>query len=239
MREKDEGMKFWSKVLVGVMALTLLAGAGPAMAMDKLEADLKVQQARISFLKFMESPDAGTPIWMLKRCRGVALFPGMIKAGFIVGGNYGSGIILSRKPDGSWSGPVFFEIGGASLGLQIGASSTDVFMVIMTEVGMQAMLRNQVKLGVDASAAAGPVGRDTSAALTGGSFKADVYSYSRSAGLFAGAMLSGAGIEYDQQATTAFYGLKMTAGQIFKGVKDQPKLPPSAQQLLDSLNQYD
>ena len=187
----------------------------------------------------MDSPDAGTPRWLLKRCRGVALFPGMIKAGFIVGGNYGSGVILSRKPDGSWSGPAFFEMGGASLGLQIGASSTDVFMVIMTEVGMQALLKNQVKLGVDASAAAGPVGRDTSAALTGGSFSADVYSYSRSAGLFAGAMLSGAGIEYDRKFTKAYYGAGLNVGHIFKGIKDQPKLPQSAQQLIDTLNKYD
>ncbi|MCF8034119.1 MAG: lipid-binding SYLF domain-containing protein [Desulfarculaceae bacterium] len=232
-------MKLTRMALTGLMVLVLIAAAAPAGATDKLEAELKVQQARISFLKFMDSPDAGTPRWMLKRCRGVALFPGMIKAGFIVGGNYGTGVILSRKADGTWSGPAFFEIGGASLGLQIGASSTDVFMVIMTEVGMQALLKNQVKLGADASVAAGPVGRDTSAALTGGSFKADVYSYSRSAGLFAGAMLSGAGIEYDRAFTKAYYGTSLNVGSIFKGIKDQPKLPESAQQLIDTLNKYD
>ena len=227
------------KLGVVLMCLMLVLAATPALAMDKFEADLKVQQARLSFLKFMESPDADTPRWLLQRCHGVALFPGMIKAGFIVGGNYGSGIVVKRLPDGSWSGPAFFEMGGASLGLQIGASSTDVFMVIMTQVGMQAMLKNQVKLGVDASAAAGPVGRDTSAALTGGSLAADVYSYSRSAGLFAGAMVSGAGIEYDQSGTAAYYGAPLSVDQIFKGAKDQPKLPPSAQQLVDTLNKYD
>lgn len=232
-------MKLLGKVFMGLAALGLVLAAPAAGASDKLEADLKVQQARIAFLKFMDSPDAGTPRWLLKRCRGVALFPGMIKAGFIVGGNYGSGVILSRKPDGSWSGPAFFEMGGASLGLQIGASSTDVFMVIMTEVGMKALLKNQVKLGVDASAAAGPVGRDTSAALTGGSFSADVYSYSRSAGLFAGAMLSGAGIEYDRKFTTAFYGAPYSVANIFKGEEGKPVIPPSAQQLIDTLNKFD
>ena len=232
-------MKFLGRMLLGLAALALAAAASPAAAMDKVEADLKVQQARVSFLKFMQSPDAGTPRWLLKRCRGVALFPGMIKAGFIVGGNYGSGVILSRKADGSWSGPAFFDIGGASLGLQIGASSTDVFMVIMTEVGMRAMLKNQVKLGVDASVAAGPVGRDTGAALTGGSFKADVYSYSRSAGLFAGAMFSGAGIEFDRASTAAYYGRDYSAAEIFKGQPGKPVLPESAKQLIESLNKYD
>jgi lipid-binding SYLF domain-containing protein len=191
-------MKYSGKSVCCLVAFLLgLALAAPAGAMDKAEADIKVQEAQISLLQFTSSPDASTPRWLLARCKGVALFPGMIKAGFFVGGNYGTGVIMSRRPDGTWSGPAFFIMGGASIGFQIGAQSADLFMVIMTEVGLKAVLRNQAKFGVDASAVVGPVGRDAQAAIAGGSFNADLYSYSRSAGAFLGASVSGAGIEFD------------------------------------------
>jgi len=226
--------KFRSVCCLAAFCLAL-AWAAPAAAMDKSEANLKVQEARISLLQFTSSPDANTPRWLLARCKGVALFPGMIKAGFIVGGNYGTGVIMSRRPDGKWSGPAFFRMGGASIGFQIGAQSSDLFMVIMTKVGLDAVLRNQAKFGVDASAVAGPVGRDAQAAIAGGSLKADLYSYSRSAGAFLGASVSGAGIEFDQASSTAYYGRPVSVADIFDGKVD---LPPSAQALTEALNKF-
>ena len=229
-------MSFRAKSVGCLVALLLtLAMTLPAAAMDKAEADIKVQEARISLMQFTNSPDNSTPRWLLARCKGVALFPGMIKAGFIVGGNYGTGVIMSRRPDGTWSGPAFFIMGGASIGFQIGAQSSDLFMVIMTKVGLDAVLRNQAKFGVDASAVAGPVGRDAQAAIAGASTQADLYSYSRSAGAFLGASVSGAGIEFDKASSAAYYGRPVTVADIFEG---KVELPPSAKALVETLNQF-
>lgn len=229
-------MKLRAKTIICLAGFLLsLTLAAPAAAMNKAEADLKVQQARISLMQFTSSPDTSTPRWLLARCKGVALFPGMVKAGFVVGGNYGTGVIMSRRPDGSWSGPAFFTMGGASIGLQIGAQSSDLFMVIMTDVGLKAVLRNQAKFGVDASAVVGPVGRDAQAAIAGGSLKADLYSYSRSAGAFLGASVSGAGIEFDQASSAAYYCRPVTVAEIFEGKVD---LPPSAKALVEALDKF-
>ncbi len=229
-------MRFSLKLTVCLLAALLaLALAAPAGAMNQEEAQIKVDQARLSLMQFTNSPDAGTPRWLLARCKGLALFPDMIKAGFIVGGNYGTGVIMSRRDDGTWSGPAFFIMGGASIGLQIGAQSADLFMVIMTEVGLKAVLKNQAKFGVDASAVVGPVGRDAQAAIAGGSLKADLYSYSRSAGAFLGASVSGAGIEFDQASSAAYYGRPVTVAEIFEG---KVTLPPSAKALVETLQKF-
>ncbi|MCB2192936.1 MAG: lipid-binding SYLF domain-containing protein [Deltaproteobacteria bacterium] len=229
-------MKIKDKIITCMVAsLLCLALAAPVAAMSKAEAGLKVEEARISLMQFTSSPDTSTPRWLLARCKGVALFPGMVKAGFIVGGNYGTGVIVSRRPDGSWSGPAFFIMGGASIGLQIGAQSADLFMVIMTKTGLDAVLRNQAKFGVDASAVAGPVGRDAQAAIAGASTQADLYSYSRSAGAFLGASVSGAGIEFDKEASAAYYGRPVTVAEIFDG---KVELPPSAKALVEALEKF-
>ncbi|MBU1277393.1 MAG: lipid-binding SYLF domain-containing protein [Proteobacteria bacterium] len=229
-------MKLFAKLFACLVAALLIAAlAAPAGAMNQAEAQIKVEEARISLLQFTYSPDNSTPRWLLARCKGVALFPGMIKAGFIVGGNYGTGVIMSRRPDGSWSGPAFFIMGGASIGLQIGAQSSDLFMVIMTDVGLQAVLRNQAKFGVDASAVVGPIGRDAQAAIAGGSLQADLYSYSRSAGAFLGASVSGAGIEFDKASSAAYYGRPVTVAEIFDG---KVELPASAKALAEALGKF-
>jgi len=228
-------MKLMQKALILLAALALLAAALPALAMDRFEADLKVEEARISFLKFMQSPDANTAKWLLKRCEAVALFPGMVKAGFVIGGKYGTGVILKRQANGTWSPPAFFIIGGASVGFQIGAESMDLFMVIMTDRGLHAVLKNQAKFGVDASVAAGPVGRNAEASIAGLSTKADLYSYSRAKGAFAGASLSGAGIEFDKATAKAYYGKPETVQAIFAG---KVKAPANAQKLMNEVAKY-
>jgi len=219
------------KILVGVVAVVVGLGLvlpGGAMAADKKEADLKVQEATLAVKKFLSVPDVKAARWLLKRSLAVAIFPGMVKAGFVIGGRFGRGVIVKRLDDGTFSGPAFFTIGGANVGFQIGAESTDLFMFIIHQKGLNGILHNKLKFGVDASVAAGPVGRQAEASLSAASLKADIYSYSQSKGLYAGAVLEGAGIEFDKDMTRAYYGRPVSVKQIFDG---KVKVPPSGREL--------
>lgn len=224
-------MKTIAKLALVAAALCMVLVAGAALAMDKMEADLKVQEATINVKQFMQSPDAGTPRWLLQRCKAIAIFPNMVKAGFVIGGKYGTGVVLVKKADGTWTPPAFFLMGGLNVGFQIGAEAVDLFMVIMTDKGLQGILKNQVKFGVDASVAAGPVGRTADASLSGASFSADIYSYSRSQGAFAGATVGGAGIEFDAKSSQAYYGQALSVTDILD--KGMPAAPPASAVELD------
>ncbi len=224
---------FWLVAVIGC----LLMAAGPALAVDKNEARLEVEKAAILVQQFMGSPDAGAPRWLLRRSKAVIIIPDMVKAGFVVGGKYGHGVVLARKADGSWSPPSFIRTGAASVGFQIGAQAMDLFMVVVNQRGLDGVLHNQVKFGVDASVVAGPWGRATEAGLTGASLKADIYSYSRSKGAFAGASLEGAGLETDAEANQAYYGRVLSASEILTGSQVSP--PPEAQRLIDALTHFD
>ncbi len=224
---------FW---LIAAIALVLMA-AGPALSLDKNEARLEVDKAAILVQQFMGSPDSNTPRWLLRRSKAVVIIPDMVKAGFVVGGKYGHGVVLARKADGSWSPPSFIRTGSASVGFQIGAQAMDLFMVVVNQKGLDGILNNQVKFGVDASVVAGPWGRATEAGLTGASLKADIYSYSRSKGAFAGASLEGGGIETDAAANTAYYGRPLSVREILAGPQAAP--PPEAQRLIDALTHFD
>ena len=150
------------------------------------------------------APDQGIPEEVLGSAQCVAVVPTMIKGGFIVGARFGRGVASCRTPKG-WSAPAFFTIKGGSFGLQIGAQAVDLVMLIMNDNGMKNLLSSEFKLGADASVAAGPVGRHA-AADTDWKLKAQVLSYSRARGLFAGLELSGAAISQDKDATREFYG---------------------------------
>ena len=150
------------------------------------------------------APDQGIPEEVLGSAECVAVVPTMIKGGFIVGARFGRGVASCRTPKG-WSAPAFFTIKGGSFGLQIGAQAVDLVMLIMNDNGMKNLLNSQFKLGADASVAAGPVGRHA-AADTDWKLKAQVLSYSRARGLFAGLELSGAAVGQDKDATREFYG---------------------------------
>ena len=145
----------------------------------------------------------------------------MLNGGFVVGGRYGKGVASCRTPKG-WSAPAFFTIGGGSFGLQIGGQATDVVMLIMNKHGMDDLLSSKFKLGGDASAAAGPVGRHASAD-TDWKMRAEVLTYSRSRGLFAGLELSGAVIKQDKDSTRDFYGHMVPFKTSLKGEVDAPK----------------
>ena len=170
-------------------------------------ADVLDQLARI--------PEKSIPPSLMSRAYGVAVIPNVIRAAFWVGASRGKGIIVVRQDDNSWSNPAFVTITAGSLGWQIGADSTDIILVFKTRKGVDGIANGKMTLGATASVAAGPVGRNTSA-YTDIQFKAEVYSYSRSRGLFAGVALEGAGVTMDRKANAAYYGsTSMTPEAIF------------------------
>jgi lipid-binding SYLF domain-containing protein len=142
---------------------------------------------------------------MLRQCAGVLIVPQYLKAGLVWGGAGGSGVLLSRDDNNHWSAPAFYDLGAASIGLQIGVSSSEVVMVIMNERGVHAIISNEVKLGADLSVAAGPLGSRGETATTG-NLVADIYSYARSRGLFAGISLEGGLIKPAGKENDTFYG---------------------------------
>jgi lipid-binding SYLF domain-containing protein len=175
-------------------------------AKQQKEASKKAEAAARVFDRVMDAPDRSIPRELLDRAEAVAVFPGVLKAGFVVGGRGGSGLI-SRRVTGGWSAPAFFKLGGASVGLQIGASKTDFVLLFMNEDAVRGLLEDKFEMGGEASAAAGPVGRAASA-TTNLTLDAGILSYSRSKGLFAGLELKGAVINPDNNLNEALYGLK-------------------------------
>ena len=181
---------------------------------------------------FTEIPEQAIPEEILRDAYGVAILPGVIKIGFTIGGRFGRGVLMVRKEDGSWSNPAFISLGGGSLGLQIGAQSTDILLVFRDQRSIDNIYNGKLTIGGDASAAAGPVGRNASAA-TDERLGAEIYSYSRSRGLFAGIALDGAWIAMDQKGNDEYYNNGMTAEEIFAAA-NMPA-PAGASQLVGLL----
>lgn len=212
------------KVLHGALALAVLSLAiAPIRTVAQTEETERVRESITVFNEIMSAPDKAIPNAVLEKSEGIAVFPGTIKGGFIVGGQHGRGI-LSARVEGSraWSAPGFMTVTGGSIGAQIGASSVDVVLVVINRRGLQKLVSNEFKVGVDAGVAAGPVGRDAAAA-TDIQMRAEILSYSRSRGLFAGVTLNGASIRGDDNANQRFYGKPLkTPDIIFKPMMDVP-----------------
>jgi lipid-binding SYLF domain-containing protein len=202
-----------------MLCLMLLTGLAAAQGKQTKqakkinEATERSRKAARVFTEIMAAPDKAIPRDLLDKAEAVAVFPHVIKAGFIVGGRGGSGVI-SRRVKGGWSAPAFFKLGGASVGLQIGASSTDFVLLFMNEDALKGLLEDKLELGGEGSVAAGPVGR-AAAASTNLTLDAGIISYSRSKGLFAGLELKGVVINPDNDDNKAVYG--MTAHDILTG----------------------
>ena len=205
-------------VAVSTPAQIKAPSKGPSKAQSKsakqtAESARRAQKAAQVFTTIMNVPDQAIPQSLLDKAEAVAVFPGVIKAGFIVGGRGGQGVISRRVP-GGWSAPAFFKLGGASVGLQIGASSTDFVMLFMNRDALQGLLQDKFEIGGEGSVAAGPVGRSASA-TTDAQLKAQILSYSRSRGAFAGLELKGVVINPDNEQNLAIY--KMKANDILTG----------------------
>lgn len=198
---------------------TLLAAvaclAAPALHAQGRE-EAKLITATEVMTELRESRDQQIPQWLLDRAYGIVVVPDVVKVGFWLGGRHGKGVMVVRDDAGHFSNPVFVNLSGGSFGPQIGAQSSDVVLVFTTRKGIDGIADGKVTLGADASVAAGPVGRQASAA-TDASFTAEVYSYSRSKGLFAGIALDGSAITIDDKSNAAFYGRKVSASDIMKG----------------------
>lgn len=202
-------------VLVIVLSGNLATGqTGRERSTKKAQAAAKqsAKAARV-FEQIMATREKSIPRDLLQRAEAVAVFPGVLKAGFIVGGRGGSGVISRRVKDG-WSAPAFFDLTGGSIGLQIGAASTDYVLLFMNEEAVESLLGDKFEIGGEGSAAAGPVGRSASAS-TDLKLNAQILSYSRSRGAFAGLELKGVVIKPDNEDNSQVYG--MTARDILTG----------------------
>jgi lipid-binding SYLF domain-containing protein len=185
--------------------------------------------------KIMRIPEQSVPESMFNDAHAIAVIPGVVKAGFMVGGRYGRGLISVRNADGTWSNPSFVTIAGGSFGFQAGVQSTDVVLIFNTERGVDSIVHGKFTLGADASVAAGPVGR-TASASTDAQMKAEIYSYSRARGLFAGVALDGAALQIDDDANAAVYGRDTTPRAIFEGRVNPP--PAAIVNFRDRLEEY-
>ena len=204
-----------------VIGLAAAAGAADEKATGKeSKAQDRVQAAADVLNEIQAAPDQGIPEEVLGSAECVAVVPSMLKAGFVVGARYGRGLASCRTPKG-WSAPAFFKVEGGSFGLQIGGQAVDLVMLIMNNDGMHKLLSSKFKLGADASVAAGPVGRHA-AADTDWKMRAQILSYSRARGLFAGLELNGAVIRQDKDSTREFYGHMVTSKASLEGEIEPP-----------------
>jgi lipid-binding SYLF domain-containing protein len=216
--------------------LALLVLLLPAFAAHAEDPPLTRASNAVRVLNdIMQAPDKSIPQDLLRDARAIAVIPDMIKAGFIFGGRRGEGLISVKSPDGTWSNPSFISMTGGSIGFQAGVSSTDVVLVFRTQRGVDSIMRGTFTLGADASAAAGPVGR-TATAATDGQLKAEIYSYSRTRGLFAGVALDGSALRIDYDANEAVYGPGMTPRRIFEG--GVSNVPAPVVKFRDQLEEY-
>jgi lipid-binding SYLF domain-containing protein len=217
-------------LIISVASLALVL---PALASDREDDIGRVEKAGRIFHEIMATPDRGIPRDLLEKARCIAIIPGEEKLAFIFGGNYGKGVATCRTA-GGWSAPMFVAVGGGSVGFQIGGSFTDVVMLFMNDHALQSLMGDKFKIGADATVAAGPVGRQA-AAGTDVKLTAEILSYSRSKGLFAGASVDGAVVQADHSGDRAMYGSEVSHQEILHG-KVAP--PESAHHLLEELDSY-
>ena len=194
--------------------LLMLAALSPATAQSPRgsEETARLGEAVDVFNQVMAGGDTTIPASILQKAEGIAVFPSTVKAGFVFGGMRGRGVLSARTERG-WSPPAFLTLTGGSFGLQIGGQATDLVFVIMNRRGLENFIRNQFKFGADASAAAGPVGRDVQAG-TDLQMRAEILSYSRARGLFAGVTVNGSTVRTDVDANYRFYNTRFNSTQI-------------------------
>jgi lipid-binding SYLF domain-containing protein len=225
-------MKKWTVLLAGMLAFSTLAIAKPASdkkdELDRLENSGKVMQ------EILNIPD-DIPQDLLDKARCVVVLPSVLKAAFVVGGSYGRGVMECRTGkdfSGPWGAPAMYALEGGSFGFQIGGEATDFVILIMNDRGMDSLLHSKVKLGGDASVAAGPKGRSASAE-SDAYMRAEMLSYSRARGAFAGVSLEGTTLRPDKDANERLYGKGVTAASIV--MEKKVEAPPAAHTLISAL----
>ena len=229
-------MKTMSAVLFAIVSLCTLSFAGDETKTepkDEPKAVERLQSSATVLDEIMGAPDKAVPEEILGSAECVAVVPSLLKGGFIVGARYGRGVASCRTEKG-WSSPAFFTVGGGSFGLQIGGQAVDLVLLIMNKEGMKNLLSSKFEIGADASAAAGPVGRHAEG-NTDWKMKAQVLTYSRTRGIFAGLTLNGAVIKQDKDSTRQFYGRMVPFKTSLTGVIPPPE---NARPWLESLSKW-
>jgi SH3 domain-containing YSC84-like protein 1 len=201
--------------------LLLLAMPAPISADKKADAHERAAKAAVVLREIMSAPDQEIPQELLDRSYCVAVFPTVIKGGFVFGGQYGKGLVSCRRDKASWGAPAYFTIGGGSFGLQIGGQAVDLVLLFINDDGVQGLLKNKFEVGAGAAATAGPVGRNSTLS-TDIQLNAKIISYSRSKGLFAGLELKGAVINQDKGSNNVVYGQEISAKEILIDGKVRP-----------------
>jgi lipid-binding SYLF domain-containing protein len=219
-----------------ISSVLALAIAFPLAGADKKKESDRLENCGLVLKEILDIPD-DIPTDLLDKAECVIVYPSVLKAAFVIGGSYGRGAMTCRTGEhftGPWSAPTMMALEGGSVGFQIGGQATDFVLLVMNDRGAHAILKSKVKLGADASAAAGPLGRNASAE-TDVTMRAEILTYSRARGLFAGVSLAGSSVRPDNDANARVYGKKLEAESIiFKGAV---AVPPSAQKLVSLLNQ--
>jgi lipid-binding SYLF domain-containing protein len=227
-------MRLRAIIVACVLAFGLLWSPGSSGAWTHEE--IRVEGATSVMKEIMEIPESCIPPSLLDSAYAIAIFPDLLKAGFILGARYGGGLIVVRSEDRSWSNPVFYTMTGGSFGFQIGAQASDIILVFKTARSLDWITGGKFTLGLDASVAAGPVGRHAEAG-TDLELRAEILSYSRSRGLFAGVALEGAAIQVDYGANASFYNMPgLLPMEIFRN-RNLPA-PPLAVELKKVISYY-
>ncbi len=228
-------MKYLSlTLLIAAFPLALMAGSTESKKVKGV--DEQIHKAVIDINSIMATPDKAIPRDLLSKALCVGIIPSEVKFAFMFGGSYGRGLLVCRKGGtGEWGGPAMFTLGGGSFGLQLGGSDTSVILLVMNPAGARKIASSDVKLGANATVAAGPVGREV-AAETNAQMDAEILSYSRSHGVFAGIALSGSVVKQDESDDHALYGAKATPKDIL--IRQDVHEPPVARELDHTLDKY-
>jgi lipid-binding SYLF domain-containing protein len=213
------------------LAPVMLAGRPAGALSDQEEL---IERSRLTFLKLIDHPEFPELKQYVHHAKALLIVPSLIKGGFFVGGEGGSGVLVARSNEGGWSYPAFYTMGAGSLGIQFGGQVGEVIFTIMTENGLKAVLSNQVKLGVDASIAVGPIGKGVEASTTT-NFRSDIYQFAKTEGLFGGGALEGAWIQKRDDWNHGFYGGAVTPQQI---VLTNQASNPGAESLRQALSAF-
>jgi lipid-binding SYLF domain-containing protein len=221
--------RFAALCSIALLAIPFIAKADS----DRDDDVSRIDASKRVFHEVMNTPDQGIPRDLLAKARCIAIIPGTVKFAFFLGGNYGRGVATCRTENG-WSAPMFVALDGGSVGYQAGGSSTDIILLFMNDHALQSLLGDKFKLGADASVAAGPVGR-TASADTDARMNAEILSYSRAKGIFAGVSLDGAVVQADHSGDVAMYGHDVHRDEILHG---HVETPVDARGLLHELDMY-
>lgn len=204
--------------------LMIALATAPVRAADGAPHETRAADATRVLTEIQRIPEQSLPNRLLNDAEAIVVFADVVKAGFIVGGRRGRGLMSVRGEDGTWSNPIFVTLTGGSFGFQAGVQSADVILVFRTKRGIENIVNGKFTLGADASVAAGPVGRSAQAS-TDETLKAEIFSYSRARGLFAGIALDGARVAVDHKSNQAAYGTGTTPRMVFEGRANAPAAP--------------